>query len=82
MNAPLPAGASYRYHVAVDGKLPIDAIGRPLDRGDPFGTMEVLSIVGIAGEDVMEDLYGLTTLGGIFAGRLVASDGKGLGKKL
>ncbi|KAL3805817.1 hypothetical protein HJC23_007778 [Cyclotella cryptica] len=82
LNAPLPAGASYGYHVGGWGKPPIDAFGRPLYGGDPFGTPEVISKDGGAGEENMEDLYGLSTLGGMAAGGLVTSDGKALGKKL
>jgi splicing factor 3B subunit 2 len=80
LNAPLPAGASYGYHVGGWGKPPVDAFGRPLYGGDPFGTPEVVSKDGGAGEENMEDLYGLSTLG-MAAGGLVTSDGKALGKK-
>lgn len=36
LNAPLPAGASYGYHVGGWGKPPVNAHGRPLYGGNPF----------------------------------------------
>lgn len=81
LNAPLPAGASYGYHVGGWGKPPVDAFGRPLYGGDPFGTPEELknreNPNGGGNEDGMEDLYGLSGA----AGGLVTSDGKAIGKK-
>mmetsp|Transcript_20162 Transcript_20162/g.41962 ORF Transcript_20162/g.41962 Transcript_20162/m.41962 type:complete len:632 (+) Transcript_20162:68-1963(+) len=81
LNAPLPAGASYGYHVGGWGKPPVDAFGRPLYGGDPFGTPEELknreNPNGGNIEDGLEDLYGLSGV----AGGLVTSDGKAIGKK-
>jgi len=77
LNAPLPSGASYGYHVGGWGKPPVDTFGRPLYGGDPFATPE--SKTEDHGEDTnLEDLYGLSM--GINSG-LVTSDGKALGKK-
>ena len=76
LNAPLPTGASYGYHVGGWGKPPVDAFGRPLYGGDPFGQPEVANKEG---EDEMEDMYGLA--GGFVPGSVVTSDGKALGKK-
>jgi len=39
LNAPIPDGASYGYHVGGWGKPPVDEFGRPL-YGDVFGTAE------------------------------------------
>ena len=76
LNAPLPTGASYGYHVGGWGKPPVDAFGRPLYGGDPFGQPEVPNKEG---DDEMEDMYGLA--GGLAPGAVVTSDGKALGKK-
>lgn len=78
LNAPLPQGSSYGYHVGGWGKPPVDAFGRPLYGGDPFGTPEVKN-EGI--EDENEDLYGLSSGGLAAAGGMITSDGKALGKK-
>ena len=76
LNAPLPTGASYGYHVGGWGKPPVDAFGRPLYGGDPFGQPDVAKKEG---DDEMEDMYGLA--GGFVPGSVVTSDGKALGKK-
>ena len=39
LNAPIPTGASYGYHVGGWGKPPVDELGRPL-YGDVFGSAE------------------------------------------
>ncbi|KAL7528593.1 hypothetical protein ACHAWF_002615 [Thalassiosira exigua] len=79
LNAPLPAGASYGYHVGGWGKPPVDQFGRPLYGGDPFGKPET---AGGGEEDpgAEEDLYGLTSAS-TTRGGLITSDGKALGKK-
>ena len=76
LNAPLPTGASYGYHVGGWGKPPVDAFGRPLYGGDPFGQPEAANKEG---DDEMEDMYGLA--GGFVPGSVVTSDGKAIGKK-
>lgn len=76
LNAPLPTGASYGYHVGGWGKPPVDAFGRPLYGGDPFGQPDVAKKEG---DDDMEDMYGLA--GGLIPGSVVTSDGKAIGKK-
>ncbi|KAL7430233.1 hypothetical protein ACHAXH_004518 [Discostella pseudostelligera] len=86
LNAPLPAGASYGYHVGGWGKPPVDMYGRPLYGGDPFGVPETKNdgMGGVGGEEENEDLYGLS-YGGAAAsmmGGIITSDGKALGKKL
>jgi len=81
LNAPLPQGASYGYHVGGWGKPPVDAFGRPLYGGDPFGTPEVRNEGGL--EEENEDLYGLSSGGGLAnAGGMITSDGKAIGKAL
>ena len=75
LNVPLPTGASYGYHVGGWGKPPIDAFGRPLYGGDPFGTPEAPTGV----EEEGEDLYGLSS--GAAAGGMITSDGKAIAKK-
>jgi splicing factor 3B subunit 2 len=86
LNAPLPAGASYGYHVGGWGKPPVDAFGRPLYGGDPFGMPEVkygdAGAGGLDGEN--EDLYGLSGSSSAAAragGGMITSDGKAIGKK-
>ncbi|KAL3809899.1 hypothetical protein ACHAXA_008551 [Cyclostephanos tholiformis] len=85
LNAPLPAGASYGYHVGGWGKPPVDAFGRPLYGGDPFGAPEVKYEGGIGGPDgENEDLYGLSGSSSamtMMAGGMITSDGKAIGKK-
>ena len=88
LNAPLPAGASYGYHVGGWGKPPVDAFGRPLYGGDPFGKPEELSGRnggggGNNGEEEMEDLYGLGsgTAAAAGGGGVVTSDGKVVSKR-
>ena len=76
LNAPIPQGASYGYHVGGWGKPPVDAFGRPLYGGDPFGQPE---LPNKEGEDEMEDMYGLA--GGLAPGGTVTSDGKAISKK-
>jgi splicing factor 3B subunit 2 len=76
LNAPLPTGASYGYHVGGWGKPPVDAFGRPLYGGDPFGQPDVPNKDG---DDEMEDMYGLS--GGLVPGAVITSDGKAIGKK-
>jgi len=73
LNAPLPEGCSYGYHVNGWGKPPVDAYGRPLYGGDPFGRPTP--------EGGVEDDDGgpLGGTGGV-AG-LITSDGKTIGKK-
>ena len=78
LNAPLPPGAGYGYHVGGWGKPPVDAFGRPLYGGDPFGAPDGAG--KDAGDDAQnEDLYGLAS--GIPAGGTITSDGKALGKR-
>ena len=78
LNAPLPTGASYGYHVGGWGKPPVDAFGRPLYGGDPFGSPEVQKDL----EEENEDLYGLSAGGSLAAaGGMITSDGKAIGKK-
>ncbi|KAL7452873.1 hypothetical protein ACHAWC_004585 [Mediolabrus comicus] len=48
LNAPIPQGASYGYHVGGWGKPPVDAFGRPLYGGDPFGQPELPNKEGLA----------------------------------
>ena len=79
LNAPLPTGASYGYHVGGWGKPPVDQFGRPLYGGDPFGTPAEQN-KGI--EDENEDLYGLSSGGVAPSGGMITSDGKAIGKKL
>lgn len=84
LNAPIPAGASYGYHVGGWGKPPVDTFGRPLYGGDPFATPESNKDEnGKGGENaVLEDLYGLSSNNaGMTTSGLVTSDGKALGKK-
>ncbi|KAL7536764.1 hypothetical protein ACHAXR_007382 [Thalassiosira sp. AJA248-18] len=80
LNAPLPTGASYGYHVGGWGKPPVDAFGRPLYGGDPFGQPEVLNKDNV--DEGAEDLYGLSSAGLASAGGMITSDGKAIGKKL
>ncbi|KAL9189693.1 hypothetical protein ACHAXT_009368 [Thalassiosira profunda] len=79
LNAPLPAGASYGYHVGGWGKPPVDAFGRPLYGGDPFGRPEEPN--KDPEDEGAEDLYGLSAGAGLAAGGLITSDGKAIGKK-
>eukprot|EP00956_Cyclotella_meneghiniana_P034661 scaffold107230_cov69-Cyclotella_meneghiniana.AAC.4 len=83
LNAPIPAGASYGYHVGGWGKPPVDQFGRPLYGGDPFGAPESNKDENGEGDTTLEDLYGLSnnTNGGMMTSGLVTSDGKALGKK-
>jgi splicing factor 3B subunit 2 len=80
LNAPIPNGASYGYHVGGWGKPPVDTFGRPLYGGDPFGTPE--QAAEAIDEDVDLNLYGLNNNSNSLASSgLVTSDGKALGKK-
>ena len=79
LNAPLPPGATYGYHVGGWGKPPVDAFGRPLYGGDPFGQPEIRREVNDDADGV-EDLYGLS--GQAAGGGMYTSDGKAIGKKL
>lgn len=69
LNAPIPDGCSYGYHVNGWGKPPVDVFGRPLYGGNPFEKEE---------DDKMDDdrweVDGLT-------GAVVTNDGKTIGKK-
>jgi len=77
LNAPLPEGCSYGYHLNGWGKPPVDAFGRPLYGGDPFGRPTPEGGDAGVGND------GLVVFGGAgVAGGLVTSDGKALGKKV
>jgi splicing factor 3B subunit 2 len=70
LNAPLPAGCSYGYHLNGWGKPPVDNFGRPLYGGNPFDPP------GNAGSSL--------TLHWDFdaaSGAIVTSDGKTIGKK-
>jgi splicing factor 3B subunit 2 len=79
LNAPLPAGASYGYHVGGWGKPPVDAYGRPLYGGNPFDVPTELNKYGGNGFDgENEDLYGLS--GVALAGGIITSDGKAISK--
>mmetsp|Transcript_38737 Transcript_38737/g.116368 ORF Transcript_38737/g.116368 Transcript_38737/m.116368 type:complete len:581 (-) Transcript_38737:330-2072(-) len=71
LNAPIPPGCSYGYHIGGWGKPPVDAFGRPLYGGNPFDAP-----APEGGSNPDDDLLGV---GG--AGSLVTSDGKALGKK-
>ena len=64
LNAPIPEGCNYGYHVNGWGKPPIDTFGRPLYGGNPFGNP-----AGSSDQD---------GLGGGENGVLVTSDGKTL----
>lgn len=79
LNAPLPTGASYGYHVGGWGKPPVDAFGRPLYGGDPFGTP---NDPNKDLDEGAEDLYGLSASGGLAAGSMITSDGKAVAKKM
>jgi len=80
LNAPLPAGASYGYHVGGWGKPPVDAYGRPLYGGNPFDVPTEMNKYGGSGFDgENEDLYGLS--GAALAGGIITSDGKAISKK-
>jgi splicing factor 3B subunit 2 len=88
LNAPLPAGASYGYHVGGWGKPPVDVYGRPLYGGDPFAAPEIKNDgMGAGFDEENEDLYGLSYGGAAAAstmlgGGTITSDGKALGKQL
>lgn len=81
LNAPLPQRASYGYHLGGWGKPPVDAFGRPLYGGDPFGKPEVEANAD-EGNEGLEDLYGLGSAGGGALGGTVTSDGKAIGKRI
>lgn len=66
LNAPIPEGCSYGYHINGWGKPPLDAFGRPLYGGDPFG------------KPAGDGIDGLDGMGGGANGLLVTSDGKTL----
>lgn len=68
LNAPLPMGCSYGYHLNGWGKPPVDQLGRPLFGGNPFDPPNATAD---------------TTSGWDFddSGAIVTSDGKTIGKK-
>lgn len=76
LNAPIPQGASYGYHVDGWGKPPVDAFGRPLYGGNPF------DIPG-SSTTYNDDTFGNTFLGDNTIGQdaIVTSDGKTVGRK-
>ncbi|EED88970.1 hypothetical protein THAPSDRAFT_269780 [Thalassiosira pseudonana CCMP1335] len=57
LNAPLPTGASYGYHVGGWGKPPVDTFGRPLYGGDPFG-LAAGGMVTSDGKAISKRLWG------------------------
>lgn len=78
LNAPIPHGASYGYHVNGWGKPPVDAFGRPLYGGNPFDTT--------ANSDPMKDsdvMFSTMTMTGTAGDNIaiVTSDGKTVGRK-
>ena len=78
LNAPIPHGASYGYHVNGWGKPPVDAFGRPLYGGNPFDTT--------ANSDHMKDndvMFSTMTMTGTAGDNIaiVTSDGKTVGRK-
>lgn len=72
LNAPLPEGCSYGYHLNGWGKPPVDVFGRPLYGGNPFdpaGSDDSLE------ENKIEwEVDGKT-------GSVITSDGKTIGRK-
>lgn len=70
LNAPLPAGCSYGYHLNGWGKPPVDNFGRPLYGGNPFDPP------GNTGQSLTShwDFDAAS-------GAVVTSDGKTIGKK-
>lgn len=70
LNAPLPAGCSYGYHLNGWGKPPVDNFGRPLYGGNPFDPP------GNTGPSLTSHWdFDLAS------GAIVTSDGKTIGKK-
>lgn len=70
LNAPLPAGCSYGYHLNGWGKPPVDNFGRPLYGGNPFDPP------GNTGSSLTAH-WDFDTA----SGAIVTSDGKTIGKK-
>jgi len=70
LNAPLPAGCSYGYHLNGWGKPPVDNFGRPLYGGNPFDPP------GNTGPSITS-----TWDFDAASGAIVTSDGKTIGKK-
>ena len=70
LNAPIPAGCSYGYHLGGWGKPPVDVAGRPLYGGDPFAPPGS----GTGGGDDDDD----ANLSGAVA--VVSSDGRMVGR--
>lgn len=70
LNAPIPDGCNYGYHINGWGKPPLDQFGRPLYGGDPFSKF----IKSEDGDTLAID-------GGASGSALVTSDGKTLSKE-
>lgn len=70
LNAPLPEGCTYGYHLNGWGKPPIDAFGRPLYGGNPF------DVPGSASSSSANWDIDVAT------GAIITSDGKTVTKKL
>ena len=70
LNAALPEGCAYGYHVNGWGKPPIDAFGRPLYGGNPFDAPGSNAASSTSNWDL-----------DAVSGAIVTSDGKTVGKK-
>mmetsp|Transcript_1891 Transcript_1891/g.2281 ORF Transcript_1891/g.2281 Transcript_1891/m.2281 type:complete len:552 (-) Transcript_1891:45-1700(-) len=70
LNAALPAGCSYGYHLNGWGKPPVDAFGRPLYGGNPFDAPGTNASSSTENWDM-----------DAASGAIVTSDGKTVGKK-
>ena len=70
LNAPLPKGASFGYHLNGWGKPPVDNFGRPLFGGNPFDPPGNSGVTSTADWDF-----------DAASGAIVTSDGKTVGKK-
>lgn len=70
LNAPLPKGASFGYHLNGWGKPPVDNFGRPLFGGNPFDPPGNSGATSTADWDF-----------DAASGAIVTSDGKTVGKK-
>mmetsp|Transcript_285 Transcript_285/g.383 ORF Transcript_285/g.383 Transcript_285/m.383 type:complete len:555 (-) Transcript_285:418-2082(-) len=70
LNAALPDGCSYGYHLSGWGKPPVDAFGRPLYGGNPFDKPGANDALSTADWDLDAT-----------SGAIVTSDGKTVGRK-
>jgi splicing factor 3B subunit 2 len=70
LNAPLPVGSSYGYHLNGWGKPPVDNFGRPLFGGNPFDPPGNSGVSSTANWDF-----------DAASGAIVTSDGKTVAKK-